>query len=249
MQQLTVALSKQNTQIQNFGNVKKEIIIDNFSKHSRGDEVILRELIVSQQSIYWQRSSSFFHIKGPTLDSLCVAILRKVKKTALWIARCISATAGDGSVVRSKLRGAWCRYESRHFCKDSSNTTWSETEQTLKNETVKTQHLLIIHCVVISLPDTRTCHEVVRVANQGPLWWIWHAPQTPPTQQESHLLVGAYKAQNSGPPSWLGAIFVADSTGIIISSRKAFIKRTGVIFIQCKKLLIKTGSTISHQCR
>lgn len=52
MQQLTVALSKQNTQIQNFRNVKKEIIIDNFSKHSRGDEVVLRELIVSEQSIY-----------------------------------------------------------------------------------------------------------------------------------------------------------------------------------------------------
>lgn len=62
MQQLTVALSKQNTQIQNFGNVKQEIIIYNFSKHSRGDEVILRELIVSDQTIYWQKSSSIFFI-------------------------------------------------------------------------------------------------------------------------------------------------------------------------------------------
>lgn len=53
MQQLTVALSKQNTQIQNFGNVKQEVVIDNFSKHSRGDEVILRKLIVSDQLIYW----------------------------------------------------------------------------------------------------------------------------------------------------------------------------------------------------
>lgn len=60
MQQLTVALSKQNTQIQNFRNVKQEIVIDNFSKHSRGDEAFLRELIVSDQSIYWQRSSSIF---------------------------------------------------------------------------------------------------------------------------------------------------------------------------------------------
>lgn len=51
MQQLTVAFSKENTQIQNFGNVKQEIIIDNFSKHSRRDEVILRELIVSDQYI------------------------------------------------------------------------------------------------------------------------------------------------------------------------------------------------------
>lgn len=53
MQQLTVALSKQNTQIQNFGNVKQEVVIDNFSKHSGGDEVILWKLIVSDQSIYW----------------------------------------------------------------------------------------------------------------------------------------------------------------------------------------------------
>lgn len=53
MQQLTVALSKQNTQIQNFGNVKQEVVIYNFSKHSRGDEVILWKRIVSDQSIYW----------------------------------------------------------------------------------------------------------------------------------------------------------------------------------------------------
>lgn len=52
MQQLTVALSKQNTQIQNFGNVKQEVVVDNFSKHSGGDEVILWKLIVSDQSIY-----------------------------------------------------------------------------------------------------------------------------------------------------------------------------------------------------
>lgn len=149
-----------------------------------------------------------------------MAILRKVKKTALWIARCMSATAGDGSVVRSKLRGAWRRYESRHFCKDSSNTTWSETAQTLKKETVKTQSLLI-DCVVILLPDTRTCREVVQVANQGPLWWIWHAPETPQTQQESHLLVGAYKAQNSGPPSWLGANFFLQ----LLSLKEKFLSR------------------------
>lgn len=50
MQQLTIALSKQNTKIQNFGNVKQEVIIDNFSKHSRGDEVFLWKLIVSDRS-------------------------------------------------------------------------------------------------------------------------------------------------------------------------------------------------------
>lgn len=42
-----------------------------------------------------------------TLDSLCVAILRKVKKTALWTERCMSATAGEeGSVAGSRPRGA-----------------------------------------------------------------------------------------------------------------------------------------------
>lgn len=42
MQQLAVALPEQHTQIQNFGNVKEEIFIDNFSKHSWGDKVLLR---------------------------------------------------------------------------------------------------------------------------------------------------------------------------------------------------------------
>ncbi len=41
MQQLAVTLSKEYTQIQNFGNVKQEVLIDNFSKHSRGYEVLL----------------------------------------------------------------------------------------------------------------------------------------------------------------------------------------------------------------
>lgn len=55
------------------------------------------------------------------------------------------------------------------FAKTHQTPPDQRHEQTFKKETVKTQHLLIIHCVVISLPDTRTCHEVVRVANQGPL--------------------------------------------------------------------------------
>lgn len=41
MQQLAVALSKKDTQIQNFGNVKEEVLIDNFSKYSRRDKVLL----------------------------------------------------------------------------------------------------------------------------------------------------------------------------------------------------------------
>lgn len=43
MQQLTVALPKEHTQIQKFGNVKQEVLIDNFSKHSWSDEVLLRK--------------------------------------------------------------------------------------------------------------------------------------------------------------------------------------------------------------
>ncbi|CAB1320204.1 unnamed protein product, partial [Coregonus sp. 'balchen'] len=43
-----------------------------------------------------------------TLDSLCVAILRKVMKTARWTQRCMSATAGEeGSEEGSNPRGAW----------------------------------------------------------------------------------------------------------------------------------------------
>lgn len=43
MQQLAVALSKEHAQIQNFGNVKQEVLVDNFSKHSRSEEVLLRD--------------------------------------------------------------------------------------------------------------------------------------------------------------------------------------------------------------
>lgn len=155
-----------------------------------------------------------FYTEGPTLDSLCVAILRKVKKTALWIERCMSATEEDGSVVRSKLRGAWRRYESRHFCKDSSNTTWSMRQHKCSKKT-KANCYQFIYCVVVLLPDTRTYHEVTWAANQGPLWWIWHVPETPPTLQGNHLLVGAYKAQNSAPPSWPGAGFQQTVQGLL----------------------------------
>lgn len=41
LQQLAVSLSKEHTQIENFGNVKQEVIIDDFSKHSWGDEIFL----------------------------------------------------------------------------------------------------------------------------------------------------------------------------------------------------------------
>lgn len=41
MKQLAVALSKEHTQIQNFRNVKQEVVIDNLSKYSWGEEVIL----------------------------------------------------------------------------------------------------------------------------------------------------------------------------------------------------------------
>ena len=62
-------------------------------------------------------------------------------------------------------------------------------------------------CIHVSRqsPDTRTCHGAARAATQGPLWWIWHVPKTPPPQQESHLLAVTCKAQNSAPPSWPGA--------------------------------------------
>lgn len=43
MQQTAVALSKEHTQIQDFGNVKQEVLIDDFSKHSRGEEVLLKK--------------------------------------------------------------------------------------------------------------------------------------------------------------------------------------------------------------
>lgn len=132
MQQLAVAFPKQHTQIQDFGNVKEEILIDNFSKHGWGDKVLLR---VEEQSFvhgvgdvdcklsYWCHCPFREH-KFSTLDSLCVAILRKVKKTARCTDRCMSATAGEeGTAARSRPRGAWWRYESRHLCRDSSNTT------------------------------------------------------------------------------------------------------------------------------
>lgn len=41
VQQLTVAFSKKHTEIENLGNVKQEVIINDFSKHSWGDEVLL----------------------------------------------------------------------------------------------------------------------------------------------------------------------------------------------------------------
>ncbi|TNN58188.1 hypothetical protein EYF80_031621 [Liparis tanakae] len=81
------------------------------------------------------------HIPG-TLDSLCVAIRRKVKKTARCTERCMSTTAGEeGSGARSRPRGAWCRYESRHLCRDSSNTTWWRKEEHPRTFT----HQLVSH--------------------------------------------------------------------------------------------------------
>ena len=44
MQQLAVALSKEHTEIQNFGNVKQKVVVDNFSKHGGGEEVFLQEV-------------------------------------------------------------------------------------------------------------------------------------------------------------------------------------------------------------
>lgn len=43
VQQLAVAFSKEHTQIQDFGNVKQEVLIDDFSKHGRGEEVFLTD--------------------------------------------------------------------------------------------------------------------------------------------------------------------------------------------------------------
>lgn len=41
MKQLAVAFSKEDAQIQNLGNVEQEVVVDDLSKHSRGEEVIL----------------------------------------------------------------------------------------------------------------------------------------------------------------------------------------------------------------
>lgn len=41
VQQLTVAFSKKHAQVEDFGNVKQEIIINDFSKHGRGKKVFL----------------------------------------------------------------------------------------------------------------------------------------------------------------------------------------------------------------
>lgn len=43
MQQLAVALSKEHAQIQDFRNVKQEVVVDDFSKHGWGEEALLKE--------------------------------------------------------------------------------------------------------------------------------------------------------------------------------------------------------------
>lgn len=87
LQQLAVALPKQHTQIQNFGNVEKKVVIDDFSKHRRGDEVLLREEMHAHAATINTKRSSSKPLRRRshdlTFDSLCVAILRKVRKTAL----------------------------------------------------------------------------------------------------------------------------------------------------------------------
>lgn len=42
VQQLAVTLSKKHTKIQNFGNVKQKVLVDDLPKHSWGKEVFLQ---------------------------------------------------------------------------------------------------------------------------------------------------------------------------------------------------------------
>ena len=42
MQQLGVALAEQHTQVQDLGNVKQKVFVDDLAKHGRSQEVLLR---------------------------------------------------------------------------------------------------------------------------------------------------------------------------------------------------------------